>query len=99
MPYCNILVQVVYYSQVKRTRQNKNELGTIKIYSSDKQQLIKLQTMYFEGNKKTKIKIEDTYGKPIYYLKSNIGKKHFKYAKNLFLKKKQKILLNNSKKI
>lgn len=63
---------------------NKNELGTIKIYSSDKKQLTKLQSTYFEGNKNTKLTVEDIYGEPIYYLKSNIGKNHFKYAKKYF---------------
>ena len=52
--------------------------------------------MYFEGNKKTKIKIEDTYGKPIYYLKSNIGKKHFKYAKKYFTDNKYNISIISS---
>ncbi len=75
---------------------NKNELGTIKIYSSDKRELTKIQNTYFEGNKETKLKLEDIYGKPIYYLKSNIGKKHFKYAKKYFADNKYNISLISS---
>ena len=80
----NVGYNFVNWIKTANFSKNKNELGTIKIYSSDKKQLTKLPTMYFEGNKETKVTLDDIYGKPIYYLKANIGKKHFKYAKKYF---------------
>ena len=70
---------------------NKNELGTIKIYSSEKKYLMKVKTAYFEGDKTANLSVEDIFGKPVYYLTFTIGKNHLKYAKQYFDDKKYKI--------
>ena len=63
---------------------NKTVLGTLKIYSIDKQPLLKILDTYFANNKDVKITSEDIYGNPIYYLTSEIGKNHFKYVEKYF---------------
>ena len=70
---------------------NKTVLGTLKIYSIDKQPLLKILDTYFANNKDVKITSEDIYGNPIYYLTSEIGKNHFKYVEKYFSDKKYKI--------
>ena len=70
---------------------NKTVLGTIKIYSIDKQPLLKILDTYFANDKDIKITSEDIYGNPIYYLTSEIGKNHFKYVEKYFSDKKYKI--------
>ena len=75
---------------------NKTVLGTIKIYSIDKQPLLKILDTYFANDKDIKITSEDIYGNPIYYLTSEIGKNHFKYVEKYFSDKKYKINIISS---
>ena len=75
---------------------NKTVLGTLKIYSIDKQPLLKILDTYFANNKDVKITSEDIYGNPIYYLTSEIGKNHFKYVEKYFSDKKYKINIISS---
>lgn len=78
---------------------NKTVLGTIKIYSIDKQPLLKILDTYFANDKDIKITSEDIYGNPIYYLTSEIGKNHFKYVEKYFSDKKYKIdIISSSEK-
>ena len=78
---------------------NKTVLGTIKIYSIDKQPLLKILYTYFANDKDIKITSEDIYGNPIYYLTSEIGKNHFKYVEKYFSDKKYKIdIISSSEK-
>ena len=75
----------------------KNELGTIKIYSSEKQSLIKIQNTYFEEDKSAKLTVEDIFGKPIYYLKFTVGTNHYKNnVKKFFEDKKYKTTIISS---
>lgn len=78
---------------------NKTVLGTLKIYSIDKQPLLKILDTYFANDKDIKITSEDIYGNPIYYLTSEIGKNHFKYVEKYFSDKKYKIdIISSSEK-
>lgn len=91
---CCILINLGYnfINWIKTVNlKNKTIFGTVKIYSIDKEPLLKILNKYFANDKDVKITSEDIYGNPVYYLTSNIGKNHFQYVEKYFSDKKYDI--------